>query len=124
MILGSAQRCGSGHTSITNHGHSRSSVAGYGSHSHVGRWPGSTKVEGGACLMAGVCLNPEISPDTMGVPEKPAGGLVHIREGHVPVRLGSPGREVPIGSRRAGGLWGLAVGKPTWVSAASTSTSM
>ena len=79
---------------------------------------------GGACLMAGVCLNPEISPDTMGVPEKPGGGLVPIREGHVPVRLGSPRREVPIGSGRAGGLWEMAVGKPTWVSAASTSTSV
>ena len=39
------------------------------------------KWRGGACLMAGVCPDPENSPDPIGVPVNPAGGLTPEREG-------------------------------------------
>ena len=34
------------------------------------------KWRGGDCLTAGVCPNPENSPDPMGVPVNPGGGLI------------------------------------------------
>ena len=42
------------------------------------------KWRGGACLMAGVCPGPENSPDPIGVPVNPGGGLTPEREGWAP----------------------------------------
>ena len=52
------------------------------------------KWRGGACLMAGVCPGPENSPDPMGVPVNPGGGLTPEREGWAPGRGEIPGREM------------------------------
>ena len=77
----SPQRSGGGHTSIASHGYCRCSNASYGGRCPVGQRPNSTKVEGGACLMAGVCPGPENSPDPIGVPVNPGGGLTPERDG-------------------------------------------
>ena len=79
----------SGHTAIASHGHClRDSVASYGGRCRVGQRPVSTKVEGrsGACLMAGICPDPEKSPAPMGVPVNPGDGSNSMRESHDPVR--------------------------------------
>ena len=52
------------------------------------------KWRGGACLMAGVCPNPENSPDPIGVPVNPGGGRTPERDGWAPDRREIPGREM------------------------------
>ena len=47
--------------------------------------------------MAGVCHDPENSPDPMGVPVNHGGGLTPEREGRDPVRREIPGRKMPFG---------------------------
>ena len=56
--------------------------------------------------MAGVCPGPENSPDPMGVPVNPGGGLTPEREGWAPGRREIPGREMLNWSGRAGELGG------------------
>ena len=60
------------------------------------------KWRGGACLMAGVCSGPENSPDPIGVPVNPRGGLTPEREGWALGRREIPGREMLNWSGRAG----------------------
>ena len=60
------------------------------------------KWRGGACLMAGVCPDPENSPDPIGVPVNPGGGLTPEREGWAPNRREIPGSEMLLGSGMAG----------------------
>ena len=108
----SPQRSGGGHTSIASHGYCGCSKASYGSRCLVEQWPDSTKVEG-RCLPDGWRLpHPENSPDPMGVPVNPGGGITPEREGRDPVRREIPGREMPIWSGRAGGLRGPAIAGP------------
>ena len=61
------------------------------------------KWRGGACLMAGVCPGPENSPDPIGVPVNPGGGLTAEREGWAPGRREIPGREMLNWSGKPGG---------------------
>ena len=57
----------SGHTATASHCHCfRGSVVSYGGRCPVGQRPVSTRVEGGTCLMAGICPDPEKSPVPMG----------------------------------------------------------
>ena len=56
--------------------------------------------------MAGVCPGPENSPDPIGVPVNPGGGLTPEREGWAPGRREIPGREMLNWSGRAGELGG------------------
>ena len=80
-------------TSITSHGYYRCSNASYGGHCPVGQRPNSTKVEGRACLMAGVCPGPENSPDPIGVPVNPGG------HGYYRCSNASYGGRCPVGQR-------------------------
>ena len=61
------------------------------------------KWRGGACLMAGVCPDPENSPDPIGVPVNPGGGLTPEREGWAPDRREIPGSEMLLESGMAEG---------------------
>ena len=58
--------------------------------------------------MADVCPDPENSPDPIGVPVNPGGGLTPEREGWAPGRREIPGREMLNWSGRASELRGPA----------------
>ena len=60
------------------------------------------KWRGGACLMAGVCPDPENSPDPIGVAVNPGGGLTPETEGWAAGWREIPGREMLLGSGIAG----------------------
>ena len=70
------------------------------------------KWRGGGCLMAGVCPGPENSPDPIGVPVNPGGGLTPDREGWAPGRREIHGREMLNWSGRAGEAGGPARAGP------------
>ena len=80
------QLCGSGHTAIASHGHCWGSVASYGDVVLLGNGRFPPKWRGSACLMAGICRDPENSPETIGVPVNPGGGFTPMRKGHDLVR--------------------------------------
>ena len=70
------------------------------------------KWRGGACLTAGICPDPENSPDPIGVPVNPGGGLTPEKEVWAPGRREIPESEKLLESGIAGELKGPAGADP------------
>ena len=60
-----------------------------------GRFP--PKWRDDACLMAGVCPDPANSPDTIGVPVNPGGGLTPVRRAKTRSGKRHPEERCPLG---------------------------
>ena len=77
----SPQRSGGGHTSIATMVTAGAVMLVMVAVVLLGNGLVPPKWRGGACLMAGPCPDPENSPDPIGVPVNPGGGLTPEREG-------------------------------------------